>query len=99
MTLERLLVVIPHSGILVPGEIPMESLSEHFPSLLENIDWYTHWLYDFRDLLGSRQIVFPYCCLILEGNRRPDLLDDSVPLRDVYGRPVYRQGGEPDQAV
>jgi len=99
MTLEQLLVVIPHSGIMVPNEIPLENLSEEFPSLVQNVDWYTHWLYDFRDFLGNRQVVFPYCCLILEGNRRPDLLDDSVPLRDVYGRPVYRQGGEPDQAL
>ncbi len=69
MTLEQLLVVIPHSGIRVPNEIPLENLSEEFPSLVQNVDWYTHWLYDFRDLPGSRQIGFPYCCLILEGNR------------------------------
>lgn len=96
MTLEQLLVVIPHSGILVPGEIPMESLSEHFPSLLENIDWYTHWLYDFRDILNNRQVAFPYCSLILEANRHPELLDDSVPLKDVYGRALYRPGHAPD---
>jgi N-formylglutamate amidohydrolase len=80
MTLEQLLVVIPHSGILVPREIPLESLSEQFPSLLQNVDWYTHWLYDFRDILSNRQLVFPYCSLILEANRHPDLTDDSVPL-------------------
>lgn len=96
MTLEQLLVVIPHSGILVPGEIPMESLSEHFPLLLENIDWYTHWLYDFRDILNNRQVAFPYCSLILEANRHPELLDDSVPLKDVYGRALYRPGHAPD---
>lgn len=99
MTSEQLLVVIPHSGILVPGEIPLDNLSEQFPLLLENVDWYTHWLYDFRDILDNRQIVFPYCSIVLEANRRPDLLDDSVPLKDVYGRPIYRSGCEPDQSL
>ncbi len=98
-TADQILVVIPHSGILVPGEIRMESLSEQFPALLDNVDWYTHWLYDFRDILDNRQVVFPYCNLILEANRRPDLLDDSVPLKDVYGRPVYRPGCEPDRSL
>lgn len=99
MTAEQLLVVIPHSGILVPDEIPLESLSEQFPSLLQNVDWFTHWLYDFRDILDNRQVVFPYCSLILEANRRPDLLDDSVPLKDVYGRPIYRPGCDPDPSL
>jgi N-formylglutamate amidohydrolase len=99
MRVEQLLVVIPHSGVMVPNEIALENLSEEFPQLLQNVDWYTHWLYDFRDILGNRQVVFPYCCLILEGNRRPDLLEDSVPLKDVYGKPVYRPGREPDPAL
>jgi len=38
MTLEQLLVVIPHSGIMVPNEIPIENLSEEFPSLVQNVD-------------------------------------------------------------
>ena len=96
---EQLIVVIPHGGILVPNEIPLENLSEQFPSLLENVDCYTHWLYDFRDILDNRQVVFPYCSLILEGNRQPELLNDSVPLKDVYERPIYRQGCEPDQTL
>jgi hypothetical protein len=99
MTLQHLLVVIPHSGIMIPNEIPVESLSEGFSSLAQNIDWHTEWLYDFRDLLGNRQMVFPYCFLVLEANRRPGLLDDSVPLKDIYGRPVYRQGCEPDETL
>jgi len=97
--MEQLLVVIPHSGVLIPEEIPMENLSEEFPALVQNVDWYTNWLYDFRDLLGSRQVVFPHCCILLESNRRPDLLEDSVPLKDIHGRPVYKPGCEPDQAL
>jgi ABC-type bacteriocin/lantibiotic exporter with double-glycine peptidase domain len=49
MELKELLVVIPHSSIMIPGEIPLESLSERFPALVQNVDWYTNWLYDFRE--------------------------------------------------
>jgi len=93
-----ILVVVPHSGLVVPAEISMQALSEDFPSLVQNVDWYTDWLYDFRDILCNRHMVFPYCSIILEGNRRPDILDDSVPLQDVWGRPVYKQGREPSIA-
>ncbi|MBN2198649.1 MAG: N-formylglutamate amidohydrolase [Candidatus Aminicenantes bacterium] len=93
--MKELLVVIPHSGIVIPAEISLDSLSDQFPELARNVDWYTNWLYDFRDLLGNRHLVFPYCSLILEANRRPDRVDDCVPLRDVHGRPVYRVGREP----
>ncbi len=99
MTESGLLVVVPHSGTVVPCEIPVESLSDDFPALARNIDWYTDWLYDFRDMLGNRHLVFPYCSLLLEANRDPDILDDSVPLRDVYGMPVYCSGAEPSAAI
>ncbi len=95
MAMKELLVVIPHSGILIPAEIPLACLSGHFPQMARNVDWYTDWLYDFRDLLDNRQIVFPYCSLILEANRHPDQLDDCVPLRDVLGQAVYQSGREP----
>lgn len=97
MAMKELLVVIPHGGIVIPGEIPQDSLSRRFAQLARNVDWYTDWLYDFRDLLDNRQVEFPYCSLILEANRHPDRLDDCVPLRDVRGRPVYRRGREPER--
>jgi len=96
---QELLVVISHSGIVIPHEIPLDSLSDDFPGLIRNVDWYTNWLYDFRDLLGNGQMLFPYCSLILEGNRHPDILDESVPLKDVRGIPVYRPGREPEERL
>ena len=99
MTDMGILVVVPHSGIVIPSEIAMDALSEDFPTLAQNVDWYTNWLYDFRDILRNRHVVFPYCSIVLEGNRRPDILDDSVPLGDVKGRPVYREGHEPSVEV
>lgn len=95
MSLRELLVVVPHGGIVIPAEIPPDDLAESFPELTRNVDWFTDWLYDFRDLLGNRQAVFPYCSLILEANRHPDRLDDCVPLSDVHGRPIYKGGREP----
>ncbi|MFH1010784.1 MAG: N-formylglutamate amidohydrolase [bacterium] len=91
-----ILVVVPHSGIVIPSEISIDTLSDDFAALAQNVDWYTNWLYDFRDILGNRHLVFPYCSIVLEGNRHPDILDDSVPLRDVNGRAVYRAGAEPN---
>lgn len=97
--LKELLVVIPHSGIVIPAEIPLESLSERFPEMVRNVDWYTNWLYDFRDFLDNRQIVFPYCSLILEANRHPGILDDSVPLKDIRAEGVYKTQMEPDEEL
>ncbi|MBN2409977.1 MAG: N-formylglutamate amidohydrolase [Candidatus Aminicenantes bacterium] len=96
---KELFVVIPHSGIVIPMEIPLDSLSDDFPALIRNVDWNTNWLYDFRDFLGNGQTVFPYCSLILEANRHPDILDESVPLKDVRGIPVYKPGREPGEKL
>lgn len=93
---KELLVVVPHSGILIPHEIPLDSISPDFSRLMRNVDWYTDWLYDFRDILNNSQVVFPYCNLILEVNRHPANIEQSVPLKDVVGDPVYRSDCEPD---
>ncbi len=95
MELKNILVVMPHSGIIIPHEIPFDALSVDFPRLMRNVDWYTNWLYDFRDILGNQQFSFPYCSLILETNRHPDQLEESVPLKDALGEQIYRPGYEP----
>lgn len=99
MTGSDLLVVVPHSGIVIPPEITIEDLSDAFPARMEHIDWYTQWLYDFRDILSNRQLVFPYCSILLEANRDPDDIDASVPVHDVDNRPIYRAGCEPSAAM
>ncbi len=96
MEFNDLLVVIPHSGTLIPSDIPIDSLSDEFAEFTSDIDWYTDRLYDFRDMLGNSQIIFPYCSLILEANRNPDILEDSVPLNNRLGKNLYRRGEEPD---
>jgi hypothetical protein len=99
MEFKELLVVVPHSSIVIPSEISMDSLSPELPRLMRNVDWYTNWLYDFRDILGNSQIEFPYCSLILEANRDPEKLEDSIPLTDSFIEPIYRHGQEPERSM
>jgi predicted double-glycine peptidase len=93
------LVVAGHSGVVIPPEISLEDLTDEFSALLKNVDWYTQWLYDFRDILGNRQLVFPYCSILLDANRDPADLDEAVPVRDVFGRPIYRSAYEPSPSM
>ncbi|HRS84010.1 MAG TPA: N-formylglutamate amidohydrolase, partial [Smithellaceae bacterium] len=76
MTGSDVLVVVGHSGVVIPPEVSLEDLTEEFTALLKNVDWYTQWLYDFRDILGNRQLVFPYCSILLDVNRDPADLDE-----------------------
>ncbi len=99
MKLKELLVVIPHSGLVIPKEIDPDSLSERFPELAANIDWYTNYLYDFRDILSNKQITFPYCSLLLEANRHPDIIQDCIPIKDVFGQMIYRRGKRPNDTL
>lgn len=95
MEFRNLLVVVPHSGIIIPREIPLGSLSKGFPRLMRNVDWHTDSLYDFRDFLDNSQLVFPYCFLILDANRHPEQMDECIPIKDAYGEPIYQIGLEP----
>lgn len=99
MTGSDILVVVPHSGVAIPQEISLEDLSDEFSALVKNIDWHTQWMYDFRDILANRQVVFPYCSILLESNRDPADIEESVPVKDIQGRPVYRGGCEPSVSM
>ena len=99
MTGSDILVVVPHSGVAIPPEISLEDLSDEFSALIKNVDWYTQWLYDFRDILANRQIVFPYCSILLEANRDPADVEECVPVKDIHGHPVYREGFEPSTSM
>jgi len=91
--------VVPHSGVSIPPEISLEDLTEDFTTLLKNVDWFTQWLYDFRDILGNRQLVFPYCSILLDANRDPADLDECVPVKDVFGRQIYHPAYEPSTSM
>lgn len=87
--------MVPHAGLVIPAEVDPSRLSEEFFDLARNIDWFTDSLYDFRDILNNDHLTFPYCSLLLEANRDPAVIDDSVPLKDVFGRAIFREGCEP----
>jgi N-formylglutamate amidohydrolase len=95
LKLKELLVVIPHSGLVIPKEIDPDSLSDRFPELIRNVDWYTNYLYDFRDILANKMVTFPYCSILLEANRHPDIIEDCVPLKDTFGLSVYKRNRKP----
>lgn len=99
MELRELLVVIPHSGLVVPHEVPLATLTERFPTLIRNVDWDTNWLYDFRDILSNQHLIFPYCSLVVEANRDPENLEASVPLVDVNEESVYKPNCAPSAAL
>ncbi|MBS3079486.1 N-formylglutamate amidohydrolase [Candidatus Pacearchaeota archaeon] len=78
--LKNLLVVIPHSGIKIPRELK-EKLSSHINELISSeTDWYTDLIYDFRNILGNKQIVFSYNQVVINACRHPRILDDCVPV-------------------
>ena len=91
---KKLLVVIPHAGIACPPEISQSMLSCHQKTLESNIDWYTEHLYDFQDLLGNAQVIFPYSQVYINVNRHPKTVDECIPL-SLDGLPVYAAGREP----
>jgi len=84
-----ILVSIPHSGIQCPSEINRDDLSFTFNELTDlNVDWYTHLIYDFTDILFNKQIIFPYNQILINVNRHPENLDESVPFF-IENMPVY----------
>lgn len=91
----KVLVSISHAGIACPPEISPAMLSSHQQTLAaNNVDWYTDHLYNFQDLLGNAQVVFPYSQVYINVNRHPSILDESVPL-NLGDLPVYEAGLEP----
>ena len=92
--IKGLLVSIPHSGLLCPAEIPLDSLSEHHETLMDETDWHTDRLYDFQDILGNTHVVFPLSQVFVNVNRHPKHVDQAVPVV-LNGIPIYRPSMSP----
>ncbi len=87
---KNLLVSIPHAGLQCPPEISMNQLSEFTGDLtLENVDWHTHLIYDFRDILHNKQLVFNYNQIFINVNRHPKYIDEAVP-NTIGNIPIYK---------
>jgi len=93
---KHLCVSIPHGGMLVPSEIPLENLSKDYDELVQqNMDHFTCNLYDFTDLMDNQQVAFQYSPVLINVNRHPDVIDECVPVT-VDGMRIYKEGHEPD---
>lgn len=96
--IKNVLVIIPHAGLSRPREISVEWLSEYNEQLIYSedceTDRETDKLYDLRDILGNKQLIFPISQVYINVSRQPEKLDESVPLfiREI---PVYQRGKEP----
>ena len=92
--LKNLLIVIPHSSLKRPFEIKKNQLSVQVESLInQENDWGTDKLYDFRKILGNKQIVFHFNQVFINACRHPKILDDCVPLK-IHGKEIYKKGFE-----
>lgn len=93
-----LLVIIPHSGLARPKEIKSSWLSKYNHKLLHSEDCETDRgtdkLYDFRKILGNKQLLFPISQIYLNICRDPNRLDWAAPFY-IRNTPVYKEGKEP----
>jgi len=96
---QNVLIIIPHGGIQCPSEIPLDSLSKYQKRLANDcVDWYTDYLYDFKNIMNNQQISNPISNIYLNVNRNPNELEDCVP--DFYEKiPIYKSGQEPSKKI
>lgn len=99
-----LLVSVPHDGTLVPDDIAarLTDAARRVP----DTDWHIARLYAFARDLGASMIVPTHSRYVVDLNRSED--DVSLypgqnttglcPVVQFTGEPVYREGGEPDEA-
>ncbi|MFA5127613.1 MAG: N-formylglutamate amidohydrolase [Patescibacteria group bacterium] len=90
---KNILVIIPHASRARPKEIKADWLSGHQERFLSSneaeTDRYSDKLYNFQQLIGSRQLLFPYSQIFLNVCRRPSKLNESCPL-NIRGVDVYK---------
>jgi len=96
--IKELLVIIPHSGLKRPKEIKPSWLSKYNYQLIYSpkceTDRGTKELYDFRKILGNKQLVFPFSQIYINICRHPKKLDKVIPTF-IRKNPVYKKGKEP----
>ena len=99
-----LLVSLPHDGTALPDDIAarLTDAARRVP----DTDWHVARLYDFARQLGASILVPRWSRYVVDLNRPPD--DTSLypgqnttglcPVVQFSGKPVYREGMEPDAA-
>ena len=96
-----LVLGLPHTGTILPGAV-QQQLNET-GSALADTDWHIHLLYDglMEDVTTVRTTVHRY---VIDVNRDPSGASlypgqnttGLCPLTDFDGRPIYREGAQPD---
>ncbi|MCW5723639.1 MAG: N-formylglutamate deformylase [Maricaulaceae bacterium] len=99
-----LVVSVPHSGTEIPDAIAAR-LSEAGRAMPDT-DWFVDRLYGFTRDLGATMITANLSRYVIDLNRDPSgaslypgqTTTGLVPTETFDGRPLYAEGGEPDEA-
>jgi hypothetical protein len=88
----NILVLIPHASTKRPREIKKAWLSKHQNEFLfsekAETDRFTEKLYDFKKIIGNKELKFPISQVYLNICRNPNNLDKSAPIM-INEKPVY----------
>jgi len=91
---KNLLVIIPHSSTNLLPEIKKNYLSKEGREMIYSrnaeTDWFSEKLYNFCNILGNEQIIFPYSQVFLNVCRNPKYFDSSVPTK-IRGISVFKK--------
>lgn len=94
-----ILVSIPHSQSNLPKELIPLADPEQWSATRKLVERHTDTLYDFRDVLQNKQVVFPYNRFYIDVNRCPEMVNESMPVHFVRDKskdtPLYQQDKTP----
>jgi N-formylglutamate deformylase len=100
-----ILISVPHSGILFPGDIK----DCYLPEMIEapdDTDWFVDKLYDFAPAMGITMITAKYSRWAIDLNRNPEskplyndgrILTELCPTASFAGEQIYLAGDAPDE--
>lgn len=98
-----LLISVPHAGTLIPAEV--KECMQPEALFLPDTDWFVDKLYGWAQVEGAGLVKSPWSRYLVDLNRPPGdepLYDrpgsSLAPLDTFCGKPIYREGREPDQA-
>jgi hypothetical protein len=92
-------LVVVRTAVLRLCRNLLEDLTEDFAALFAKRGLVHAVAVRFSRHPRNRQLVFPYCSILLDANRDPADIDECVPVRDVFGRPIYRSAYEPSPSM
>ena len=87
---EKLLVTIPHSSEHLPPEININSVNKNaIDDIIFECDEGSNILYDFRNELHNKQIMFPYHRAFIDVNQHPKDINNSIPIKSFFNKNLY----------